>query len=131
MLAQKTGADLAVVRLFGLFHDSRRENDDHDPKHGWRGADLAEELIPLFSTISAGQLALLLEACRGHTDGLISEDATIGTCWDADRLDLGRVGAVPSPQLMSTRFGKEVAYAGSFYRFVETGLVRPVKPRVP
>ena len=27
ILAQKTGADLVVVRLFGLFHDSRRETD--------------------------------------------------------------------------------------------------------
>ena len=53
MLAQKTGADPVVVRLFSLFHDSRRENDDHDPDHGRRGADFAELLLPRFTTLSA------------------------------------------------------------------------------
>ncbi len=28
----------AVAALFGLFHDSRRINDDHDPEHGYRAA---------------------------------------------------------------------------------------------
>lgn len=131
MLAQKTGADLVVVRLFGLFHDSRRENDDHDPDHGRRGAELAEILLPKFAKVSADQRQLLIEACAGHTDGLLSDDPTIGTCWDADRLDLGRVGLVPKPKFMSTAFAKEVAYAGSFQRFVESGVIGNVAPRRP
>ena len=61
----------------------------------------------------------------------MSEHPTIGTCWDADRLDLGRVGIVPQPKFMSTAFAKEVAYAGSFHRFVETGVIGNVKPRTP
>ena len=31
------------------------------------------------------------------------------SCWDADRLDLSRVGIVPSEQFMSTKVGKEMA----------------------
>lgn len=36
-----------------------------------------------------------------------------GTCWDANRLDLDRVGVVPSPEFMSTEFGRQIASAGS------------------
>jgi hypothetical protein len=32
----------------------------------------------------------------------VSADGTIGTCWDADRLDLPRVGIWPSAALLST-----------------------------
>lgn len=53
-------------------------------------------------------------ACIWHTDKDHSDDPTIGTCWDADRLDLGRVGVVPSEDFMSTSFAKEAARVGSF-----------------
>jgi uncharacterized protein len=43
-LAESTGARVAVVQLFAVFHDSRRENDGTDPEHGRRGADLAATL---------------------------------------------------------------------------------------
>jgi len=33
----------------------------------------------------------------------------IGTCWNADRLDIGRVGMPPSAQYMSTVAGKDMA----------------------
>jgi uncharacterized protein len=39
----------------------------------------------------------------------VSEHPTIGTCWDADRLDLGRVGARPDPKYMSTEARKRAA----------------------
>ena len=38
---------------------------------------------------------------RHHSGGQVSEDATIQTCWDSDRLDLGRVGIFPSPKYLS------------------------------
>lgn len=31
-------------------------------------------------------------AMKHHSAGGISTDATIQTCWDSDRIDLGRVG---------------------------------------
>jgi uncharacterized protein len=44
---------------------------------------------------------LLHYACRWHTDEETHPDVTIRTCWDSDRLDLGRVGIVPDPDLLS------------------------------
>ena len=41
ILSDVTGADRDVLVMFGLFHDSRRINDLHDPPHGKRGGELA------------------------------------------------------------------------------------------
>jgi uncharacterized protein len=101
-LAAVTGADRDVVTLFALFHDSRRENDGCDPDHGRRGADLAARLRGrLFDLPDAG-FALLYRACERHTDALTDPDVTVQTCFDADRLDLGRVGIVPNPKYLCT-----------------------------
>ena len=43
VLAEETGSDERVAAYFALFHDARRFNDDHDPDHGQRGADLAAQ----------------------------------------------------------------------------------------
>jgi len=59
--------------------------------------------------LDAGQMDKLVLACRTHTDGTISSDATVGACFDADRLDLDRVGIEPDPELMSTDAGRERA----------------------
>jgi len=118
-LATQTGADLLVVRLFAWFHDSKRENEYTDPDHGRRGADYASSLRGKLFDLEDAAFDALIHACVWHTDADSSEDATIGTCWDADRLDLGRVGMIPSSAYMSTAFGKEVADAGSFYPFLD------------
>jgi uncharacterized protein len=49
------------------------------------------------------QFDLLFEACRLHADGLTTGERTLLTCRDADRLDLGRVGIVPSPRYLGTK----------------------------
>ena len=43
----------------------------------------------LFVLDTAG-FDMLVHACRYHSDGLVEGDVTVRTCWDADRLDLGR-----------------------------------------
>ena len=43
MLAEYTKANIRVVELFAVFHDSCRESDGSDPMHGPRGAALAQE----------------------------------------------------------------------------------------
>lgn len=105
-ISKANGGDPEVVRLFALFHDSRRENEDWDPDHGLRGAELARSLRGSLIHLDDAQFELLFTACRDHTDGATSEDPTIGACWDADRLDLGRVGTDPDPEFMSTEAGK-------------------------
>jgi uncharacterized protein len=97
------GVDRHVVFLFALLHDSMRENDFRDPEHGPRAAALARQLHEeRVLEITASQLELLTYACHEHTNGLVSDDPTVGACWDADRLDLPRVGVVPLPELFST-----------------------------
>jgi len=118
-LSEKTAADVTVVRLFAVFHDSRRQNDGCDPGHGARGAELAAELRGALFELSDEAFHLLRRACEGHTDELHSEDPTIGTCWDADRLDLGRVGITPSADYLSTAPAREVARQGQIERFFE------------
>jgi hypothetical protein len=41
-----------------------------------------------------------------HTDGHITDDPLVGACWDADRLDLPRVGIAPDPRYLSTQAGR-------------------------
>ena len=60
--------------------------------------------------ISKSQIELLMEACAKHNDGEVSEDPTIGVCWDADRLDLLRVGIIPLDKYLSTKAGKEMKW---------------------
>src|SRR5262245_20506314 len=88
-IASRTRAGVTVVRLFALFHDSRRENDGIDHGHGARGAELAAELRGALFELPDAAFDLLRRACIGHTEERHSADPTIGTCWDADRLDLG------------------------------------------
>jgi uncharacterized protein len=118
LLATRTGADIAVVQLFALFHDSRRENDGWDEGHGARGAEYAASLRGLRYELADSQFELLHYACVWHTEGERHEDPTIGTCWDADRLDLGRVGVIPSTEFMSTDFGRDIAAYGSIQPFI-------------
>lgn len=119
LLATRTGADVTVVKLFALFHDCRRENDGWDKDHGARGAAYAKELRGGAYELNDDQFELLHHACVWHTDGLHHEDPTIGTCWDADRLDLGRVSIIPHRKFMSTGFGKEIADYGSLQPWLE------------
>jgi uncharacterized protein len=90
-LARKTGARIEVVELFAVFHDARRLNDGWDRGHGLRGADLALLWYGTHFRLSDGDFDLLYQACRDHTDGNTAAEVTVQTCWDADRLDLGRV----------------------------------------
>jgi hypothetical protein len=98
----------APVRL--VLHDSRRLSDGGDPEHGPRAAELARILRGRAFQLSTPQFKQLHAACAGHTGGRNHPDLTVRTCWDADRLDLGRIGIRPSPRPTSpggtTRSGR-------------------------
>ena len=102
VLAGENGADLRVVELFALLHDSCRLNDGLDPDHGPRAVDFALGLNGEFFTLDDPALDILIIAIRDHNAGYVHEDPTISVCWDADRLDLGRVGITPDPKRLST-----------------------------
>lgn len=107
-VAAANGGDAEVVRLFALFHDSRRVNEDVDYGHGTRGGDLARALRGSLVHLDDARFDLLYEACALHTDGHTTGDPTLLACWDADRLDLGRVGIVPKPELLCTDMAREL-----------------------
>lgn len=98
---QVDNCDPVIVLLFALFHDAMRENEYSDPEHGLRGAELARQV--LVDRLNEESLATLYEACSDHTYSVGSQDPTIGVCWDADRLNLWRVGTEPDPRFLSTQ----------------------------
>ncbi len=109
LIAEENGGNTVVISLFALFHDSQRINDHIDPGHGNRGAEYARALRDRLSLIDDDEFELLCEACEGHTDIIHHENPTIQACWDADRLDLPRVGMTPSSRYLNTRLAKELA----------------------
>ncbi|GAC1449403.1 MAG: hypothetical protein NVSMB9_33240 [Isosphaeraceae bacterium] len=101
-LADVTGADVEVIRLFAVLHDCRRINEFTDPDHGPRAAKLAETLRGRLFDLPDHEFRLLHRACSGHTHERTHPDVTVQTCWDADRLDLGRVGITLNPSRLCT-----------------------------
>jgi uncharacterized protein len=108
-LAGLTGARTDVVELFAYFHDACRHNDNRDPGHGARGAGLARDLAGSVLDLDSEGLDLLVEACTGHTSGETVAEITVATCWDADRLDLARVGTTPRPDRLCTDAARDPA----------------------
>lgn len=105
-VAEHSGANTEVVQLFAFFHDSRRFTDGSDPGHGSRGAEYARRLRGEFFDLPDEEFELLYVACRDHTDVDNSDNITVQTCFDADRLDLFRVGIKPDPTLLCTDYAK-------------------------
>ena len=77
-----------------------------DLDHGVRSADM---LVTIRDTIlkdfTDEEVSLLEKACRYHTTELRTGIPTIDVCFDADRLDLCRVGITPNPKLMASKEG--------------------------
>ncbi len=107
-LAKETGADPQVIELFAFLHDSCRQDEDRDSQHGQRAAVLVRALQGTFFNLTTEQLEKLAEACAGHTHQASHADITIATCWDADRLDLGRTGIEPDPARLCTEAARNI-----------------------
>ena len=107
-LAALNGANPSVVETFAFLHDACRCSDGNDPDHGPRAAAFAQSLNGGVLHLSAAELQDLSDACIHHTRGQTSGfNATVLTCWDADRLDLGRVGIRPNPDYLCTAEGRD------------------------
>ena len=106
-LAQASGADPALVALFALLHDVKRRSDGLDPDHGRRAAEFVRGLQGSLLPLSQPDLELLTYAIAHHSDGLVEAHVTVQTCWDADRLDLGRVGIKPQARYLGTAAARD------------------------
>jgi uncharacterized protein len=106
LLTDAEGANLKVVELFSLLHDTQRHNERRDPLHGKRAAQYAQTLRGVWFDVSDNEMELLTEALTYHSDGYTEGDITVQVCWDADRLDLGRVGLRPRSDRLCTGTAK-------------------------
>ena len=102
MIADQTDANRHVVELFAFFHDSCQVNEHEDKGHGTSGAELAKNLKGKIFDAADDEMDLLCYACEHHSDGMTQGDSTVLTCWDADRLDLWRVGIIPNVRYLCT-----------------------------
>lgn len=109
-LAEQNGADQTVVALFAFTHDMARQSDGFDHQHGYRAARRIEtELQGRFFQLSSTALVLLTQAVEQHTYGYLQAHVTVQTCWDADRLDLGRAGIQPIAEKLCTKEARDPA----------------------
>jgi uncharacterized protein len=106
-LADLNGANREVIELFSYLHDARRLNDGLDRQHGKRGAAYAASLKGSLVHLPGDVFESLIYAIRYHSDGLTEANITVQSCWDADRLDLGRVGIKPEAQYLCTEAAKD------------------------
>jgi uncharacterized protein len=120
LLAEQTGADSHLVELFAYLHDSKRLNDGWDLEHGQRAADFARSLQDSLLFLAEDDLELLAYACAHHSEGLTDAHVTVQTCWDADRLDLGRIGIEPDPRHLCTAAAQDSAMIARALRQSQT-----------
>jgi uncharacterized protein len=106
-IAEAAGADPQVVELFAYLHDACRRNEHIDPEHGLRAVELAKELRGKHFELPQAKFEALCRAMEGHTRGGLASDVDIGACWDADRLDLGRVHITTRTELLSLAASRE------------------------
>jgi uncharacterized protein len=111
-LSETTGARRDIIELFAVFHDSQRINEGIDDGHGRRGSELARNLRGVTYDLDDKAFELLIQACDLHTEGYLEGDVTLRSCWDADRLDLGRVGISPKVEKLCTEEARDPTLFG-------------------
>lgn len=120
-MAQSLDVNPSILAWFAFLHDSQRKNDLKDPLHGHRAADFALQLRQqsILTELDASEFEQLCEAMRLHSDGHTEGPAAIRACWDADRLDLARVGIQPSPNRLCTIYARSQAVIHEACRMAE------------
>ena len=108
-LAKFNEANKRIVSLFSYLHDCQRENEFIDPEHGLRAAEYAHSLRGELLDLDDNDFDLLYFALQWHNHGQLSDNVTISTCWDADRLDIDRVGIYPDEKYLSSPEAKRIA----------------------
>lgn len=119
------GADIDVILAFAYLHDSERKDNAEDIEHGKRASMLIDRIRETeLNALSDEQIAKLKRACELHATEHRTGDITIDTCFDADRMDLLRVGITPSPERMATKRGADLVadpYYEIYYEEIQTG----------
>lgn len=107
LICEAEQIDPRVPFLFSFLHDTCRIHDGADFQHGPDAAAFVDQLFAeRHLDISPFELLQLSKAIELHSDGFTEADPVIQVCWDADRLDLGRVGILPNPKYLCTATAK-------------------------
>lgn len=124
------------VEVFSFTHDLARIDDGGGNQHAIDGAIHAFKVMDaIFPDLDEAQQQLISAAIRYHSDGLRADEAyyrgfieinewsedvlinTVGCCFDADRLDLLRLGVEPHERYMSTGYWADVlSYARRLHK---------------
>ena len=85
-------------------HDNQLHNDHRDPQYERRAADFALRLRRerVINELADHELKHVCETMRLNSYGHTTGEPVILACWDADRLDLARVGIEPKPSRLCT-----------------------------
>ncbi len=105
-LANAVGEDVESAVVMGFLHDCARKDDGNDTEHGHESAFLARGLIDRFYPHL--DVNRICEAIAGHADGEVTTDPLTACLWDADRLELKRIGRTVDPDLLSTVVAKRL-----------------------
>lgn len=113
---------IKVVRAFAYLHDKCRIDNYSDFEHGARAAKMLYDIRnSILSELDDEEFSLLEAACCLHTTTHKTGNLTIDICFDADRLDLNRVGIIPEPRRMATEKGAYYArYPEAFNELIKT-----------
>lgn len=107
-LALDTDVNPDVLELFAILHDARRISDGEDRDHGLRSAELAIYCRDRGYLLEDEDFSRLHLAIIGHNKRCSDPgDETIRICWDAEQLDLGRLGITPRAHCMYTAGGRD------------------------
>lgn len=109
-------ADLEFIFTFAMLHDTMRLDDGADPEHGARAAKLfialtQENELDAFGAYDQRTLDMVhaLTHHVGSTNAVGYDNPNVGLCWDADRLNLWRVGLTPDDRYLTTAMAKTEA----------------------
>ncbi|MCY2959055.1 MAG: hypothetical protein NTY35_02730 [Planctomycetota bacterium] len=110
-IAHELEVNPAVLAWFAFLHDSQRRNDGTDPLHGARAADYATRLRRrgVITELDGTHFEQLCEAMLLHSEGATIGEPVVQACWDADRLDLGRVSIRPRADRLCTAPARRAA----------------------
>jgi HD superfamily phosphodiesterase len=106
-LARAVGEDVESAVVMGFLHDSARKDDGGGCLHAIESAVLARKLLlEFYPQMDRGRIC---DSIKRHADGETTSDLMVACLWDADRLELKRLGRVVDPDLLSTEIAKRLA----------------------
>ncbi len=109
-LARGKDVNPKVLELFALLHDARRVSDGEDRDHGLRSGEFARHCRGLGFDLSDADFSRLHRAIVGHDQAEGDPgDETIRVCWDAEKLDLPRLGLTPRASSLLTKEARDPA----------------------